>query len=149
MASVREQLITALCEVLAGAGGGNVGVRRSLTETLRPNVTLPAFVVLPQTEQITPAEHEAQQRVLIVRVIVVVGDPNTDGGAIDQIADELLVWVEKKVMEDPTFGGLANEATVTSIAWSIEAGDQDYLGADMAVQITYFTQRGDPTASAA
>lgn len=145
--SVREQLITAICTALNGAGGGTVQVIRSLTSALSGH-QLPVLVVLPTSEDIARGAHEEDSRSFTARIIAIVADPDTDGGAIDQKADELLVWVEQKVSADPTFGGLGFSAEVTKIDWFMEDSDQDYVGATMTLQVQYYTGRGDPTVAA-
>lgn len=143
--SVRNRLISKVCEVLQGGPGD---VRRSLTEVLRPNFSLPAFVVLPHSENVGTGPHEDDLRTALIRVICVVGTSDTEVEAIDQKVDELLNWAETQVSGED-FDGMNLTAKATSIAWSIEAVDVDYVGAEIVFEIVYFTKRGDPTVSTA
>lgn len=143
--SVRNRLISKVCEALQGGPGD---VRRSLTEVLRKGATLPAFVVLPHSENVGTGPHEDDLRTAIIRVICIVGTSDTEVEAIDQKVDELLNWAEQKVSGED-FDGLNLTAKATSIAWSVEAVDVDYVGAEIVFEIQYFTKRGDPTVSTA
>lgn len=143
--SVRNRLISKVCEVLQGGPGD---VRRSLTEALNAGSTLPAFVVLPHSETIGAGPHEEDLRTANIRVICVVGSADTEVEAIDQKVDALLNWAEQQVSGED-FDGLNLTAKAVAIVWYIEAADVEYVGAEIMFEIAYLTKRGDPTVSAA
>jgi hypothetical protein len=151
LGSVRDQIVTAFCQALAGLaldGGAIVPVFRARSNPLHRDDSLPAIVVQPSQEAVEASDHDSQLRKLALKVICVFGDPDTDDESIDQKVEPLTSWVESKLFADETFGALAMRAEVTNIAWHIEAVDEDYIGAEMTVEIQYFTARNAPDARA-
>lgn len=148
--SVRDQIVTAFVEALAGlmlqGATDPVPVFRGRSQPLHADDSLPSIVVQPATEAIESADHDSQLRKLALKVICVFGDTDTDDETIDQKVEPLTSWVESRIGLDETFGGIALQSQVTGITWHIEAADEDYIGAEMAIEIQYFTARNAPDA---
>jgi hypothetical protein len=105
---------------------------------------LPACAVFPLTEETEHSEigpTEGLQRTLNLRLVYVVGvtvDPDVNL-SLDQDIDPALVWLEQKVTEDATLGGLGFHTHVRRITWQIESGEEGFIGAFLDCEIEYFT----------
>jgi hypothetical protein len=141
--SLRDQIVTAFCDALKSEGTP-CPIFRSLTQPLHRDDSIPGIVVTPATEAIAVGARQNQLRTLTLKVVCVWGSPDTDDETIDQKVEALTSWVESAIRADETFGGLALLAVVKQIAWHVEAIDEDYIGAEMMVEILYCTARNAP-----
>src|ERR1035437_5065673 len=130
--SVRDQIVTSFCDALRSTGSP-CPIFRALTQPLHRDDSIPGIVVMPGTEAIVTTTRRLQLRTLNLKVVCVFGSPDTDDETIDQKVEPLTSWVESALLADETFGGLALKSEVKSIAWHIEAIDEDYIGADMEI----------------
>jgi hypothetical protein len=147
--SVRDQIVTAFVDALRADGGpqfngANIPVFRARTNPLHRDDSVPGIVVTPVQENIAADSHESQLRKVELHIVCVVGDPDTDDETIDQKVEPLTSWVESRIAVDETFGHLALQSEATGIVWHIEAVDEDYIGAEMTVEIQYSTARNAP-----
>ena len=139
--SVRDKIITAFVNALES---DKWPVYRSRTNPLHRDDSIPSIVVTPIQEQVAAADHESQERHLSLKVVCFYGDVGIDDESIDQKVEALTSWVESRIQVDETFGGLANESTMSEWVWHIDAVDEDYIGAEGLLQIKYFTARNAP-----
>jgi len=146
--SVRDQIVSNFVDALKGTDDAPAPcpVLRAPTQPLIRDDSIPGIVVTPLSETVVieQSDHESQSRKLSLKVVCVFADIDTDDETIDQKVEPLTSWVESRILADETFGGLANESYVTGITWHIEAVDADYIGAEMTVEILYFTARNAP-----
>lgn len=141
-ASIRTQLIDNLCAKLVD-GDLVKAVERSMYRTVQAE-NLPVCAVFPVTEETEHSDHDGGgglHRTLNLRIVYVVGvasDP-TENVALDQNIDPALVWLEQKVTEDATLGGLGFHTHVRRITWQIESGEEGFIGAIVDCEIEYYT----------
>jgi hypothetical protein len=57
-----------------------------------------------------------------------------------------LVWIEQKVTEDETLGGLTVDSQVQQIQWVLEPGEEEFVGAVVDIVVSYYTT-GDASES--
>lgn len=136
-ASIRTQLIDNLCSRLVD--GDNVKeVFRSMTLATQAE-DLPVCAVQPIEEVVTEVEHESgTSRALTLHIIFVAAKTDEGNASMDQIIDSALVWIEQKVTEDQTLGGLGFASRVPRIQWQLESGEFGFVGAIIETQIEYF-----------
>ena len=142
--SIRQQIITNLCEKLPDSDT-ILGVYRSTVAATQAKA-LPVCSVRPAQEDIVLDSHtDGQERKLQLQIDYVAAREGADqSAALDTLIDSALVWIEQKVTEDQTMGGLARSSAVTAIAWQMEPGEEEFVGAKLAVEIVYDTT-SDPS----
>lgn len=101
---------------------------------------LPVCAVQVIEEVVTESEHEqGANRLLTLHIIYVAAKTDDGNSSLDQIVDSALVWIEQKVTEDPSLGGLGFASRVQRIQWQLESGEFGFVGAIIETQIEYFT----------
>lgn len=142
--SIRQQLINALCAKLPD-GDTVKQVYRSLTQAVQAD-NLPVCAVFPIEETSEHIEHEPGMfRTLRLNIVYVAAKTDADeSAALDQVVDSALVWIEQKVTEDATLGGLGYHTHVPRIQWQLESGEFGFVGAVLETEIEYMNQE-DPT----
>lgn len=145
-ASIRTQLIDNLCAKLVDVEHVKEVFRSLYQATEAKN--LPTCAVFPVEEVITEDEHEQGcNRKLTLRIVYVAAKTDEDqSAALDQIIDSALVWIEQKVTEDPSLGGLGFATYAPRIQWQFESGEFGFVGATVETLIEYHTQF-DPSVS--
>lgn len=138
-ASIRNQIIDNLCARLVDEEHIKK-VFRSLYQATQAG-NLPVCAVFPGEEVNEEIEHEqGLQRTLTLHIVYVAAKTEEDQStSLDQIIDTALVWIEQKVTEDQTVGGLAFRAFVPRLAWQFESGEFGFVGATVETQIQYYT----------
>ncbi len=142
MSTIREQIVAKVAAVLTAANIG-ASVYRSRTEAFDRG-SLPAVVIKPGAEPVTPISEHVTRRVLDIKIEV-----HVRGDVPDQLADPIILALHAALMADPTLGGLA--------AKLLESGqaEPDFIDADqtaaqflLTYQAIYLTHSNSLTALA-
>jgi hypothetical protein len=139
-ASIRQQLIDELCRKLPDDDRIKK-VYRSMTDAANAG-DLPVCAVQPVEETIEAFDHdtgEGKQRILSLRIVYIATKADSSDTSLDTLIDSALVWIEQKVTEDPTLGGLGFQTRIPRISWQLEKGEFAFIGAIIEVEIVYFT----------
>lgn len=136
MASIREQIILKIMEVLVDTPAGQ-NVYRSLTIPIKKNAS-PAIIVLSEKESQSPEMGSISTRTLSVAINVI-----ARGEIADSQSDAALVDVHKKIMADTRLGGLALYIEEMGTDWDIEDADSDAVVATINYDIVYRTALKD------
>lgn len=117
MASIREQILTAMVATLnAGAGVGATVYRSRATALNRAE--FPAVVLEPVGDAATDNVHTKTDWNLTVRIAILVKSETPD-----QAADAILVAVHEAVMSNTTWGGLAMDTAPSTVNWDLIEAD--------------------------
>jgi len=118
MATIREQILSALRTTLTGTTGVGTRIYRSRVEPIA-RAESPAIIIEPVSD--TPAQNTSLPKLdhtLTVRVVIIVRD-NTP----DQAADPVIDSIHKKLMADLTIGGLAIDIQPGQTEFTMESAD--------------------------
>lgn len=135
MASIREQIITALITVIDGAVA--LPVVRSPLEPLGRE-TEAVCVVEWVRENMEPLTYDRSQSQLGVRVSIFTRSPTAE-----QDADEQMVTLHRALMLDRTLGGLAMNVALSGAAKQRDDLDQILCTIGHEYRIEYRMKQGD------
>lgn len=134
MASIRERILEKIKTTL------DIGnVYRSRSQAFTKDVGM-ATVIFPVSEIAEPLFENRMERTMTVQIMTVVR-----GLIPDQIADDRLNLILKKLGTDITLGGLATNITESSTGWDFEDADNDALVITQDFQVRYRTNLIDPS----
>lgn len=145
MASIREQIVSAVVALLDGAGKPT-GLRVHRLRTLPIDQDqLPACVVYLVTEETTRKGGRWGPRyrhALRIRV-----ECREEGNPPDAQLDPLAAWVVRTLVGNQTLGGLAQSVELVEAQWDAERSNKVYGGVGLDLVITYDTTAADPEAA--
>ncbi len=119
MATKRERILAAVKTALTGTTGVSTRIYRSRVEPMT-RAESPAIVVEPIADQPNQnsATYEKLDWTLTFRVVVIVR-----GNIPDSIADPTIDSLHKKIVADPTLGGLAIDTQVGTTTFEMLDAD--------------------------
>ena len=137
-----EQILTALESALASTSGVGGRVYRDRAEAFL-RAECPALLIEPDTETPTGETTCRTDRLLLVRIVILVRD-----GAVSEVADPIRVSVHSLLFADATINGLATilRPARPNVQWEPEKGDGQPGLCVLSYEIGFRTLTADLTA---
>jgi hypothetical protein len=153
MATIREQIISAMQTLLSAASGASgppapasLTVHRERTRPIEADA-LPAILIYFEDDAPEPISSKVGAPLTLRAMTVCVECRAAGSVAIspDQALDPLIAWTLYQVFQNERFGGLANEAIEGKTVWNSKEGEVALASATLHITIKYRTSRIDPT----
>lgn len=154
MASIREQILSAIVANLAGSGApAGVTIHRMRTRPIEDD-QLPAIMVYSEDDEPKPLGGQVFQAPLVERQLVIYLEYRAAGSqsiSPDEALDPLIVWGTQTMVANEKFvttgypDGLGMGVVEGKTAWMSKEGDKILAAASTQWIVKYRTSRLDPT----